>query len=263
MKLREIVGRTYARVLARSGSAQAVNHALFHLALRGMGYNNGWQLERSGELWFIRNVLVKSDCKVAFDVGANLGEYSKALLKYTPMRVYAFEPLPLACRVLEYIESPRFVAFNIALGRRSDRLALHYGDELTEHATLSPAAQRIGYVGEGNTRTQLVEVEPLDKIVGSSGIQPPDFLKINVEGFEYDVLLGAMDLLANNPPRFIQIEWNLHQLMTGHTLLDFLDLLGEDHYTVWQLLPRGMRRVDPKKPEANIFCYGNFVFVRN
>jgi FkbM family methyltransferase len=262
VKKRELIGRTYARMFARPGKAQAVNHALYHLALRGMGYNNGWEPDRSGEEWFIKNVLAPSDLVTAYDVGANVGEYSKLLLKHTGMNVLAFEPLPEAFKRLENLPSSRFEALQIALGRVDAIQMLHFGDNLTEHATLSDEAQRIDYVGAGNYRSQEVMVRTLDSFLGGLGITPPDFLKIDVEGVEYDVLLGAPLLLRHFPPKCIQIEWNLHQLMTGHTLLHFADLLGK-RYTAYQLLPRGLRKVNPERPEASTFCYGNFVFIHD
>jgi FkbM family methyltransferase len=263
--VKELLARGYAKAFARTNPlAQKVNHTLYHLALRGMGYNNGWQPDRSGEEWFIKNVLPQHG--VALDIGANVGEYSKLLLRYTNMTVAAFEPLPDAHDRLQDIEEAyprRFMAYNVALGRERGTSLIHYGNPTTEHATLSDAAQRIAYVGEGNTKVQQVIVDTVDSIVAGAGFfSHVDFMKIDVEGYEYDVLAGATNVIQTHRP-LIQIEWNLHQLMTGHTLLDFLDLVGEENYTVWQMLPHGLRPVDPKRPEANTFCYGNFVFIRN
>ena len=72
---------------------QAVNKVLFHLALRGQGFNNGWLLGPSGEGRFIKR-LAGDNPKVCVDVGANKGEYSAELLSTTNAKVIAFEPLP-------------------------------------------------------------------------------------------------------------------------------------------------------------------------
>jgi FkbM family methyltransferase len=265
VNVKEPLARGYAFVFARDGKvAQAVNHTLYHLALRGMGYNNGWQPERSGEEWFVRSVLAPRHPRVCLDVGANVGEYSRLLLQYTSARVVAVEPLIEAYHRLEGIArtQPRLVPVNRALGNERTTAELHFGDPTTEHASLAPDVDRIAYVGGGNTRTVTVQVDTLDQLLEElEGIDAVDFIKIDVEGFEHEVLLGARRTIETYRPSFVQIEWNLHQLMRGHTLLQFRDLLGD--YDAYQLLPHGMRLVDAERPEANTFCYGNFVFVRS
>ncbi len=71
-KAKEALARGYVAAFGVP-RMQPVNHALYHLALRGMGYNNGWLLPQSGEQWFIRNVLAPSRPLWCLDVGANPG----------------------------------------------------------------------------------------------------------------------------------------------------------------------------------------------
>ena len=58
-----------------------------------------------------------------------------------------------------------------------------------------------------------------------------DFIKIDTEGYEFEVLDGAKNLLKEQQPKFIQIEFNWHQLLKGQTLyklssmIDFSDIL--------------------------------------
>jgi FkbM family methyltransferase len=267
MTIKETLARGYVRAFA-TDRGQAMNHALYHLALRGMGYNNGWQPDHSGEEWFIKNVLSPSMPRLSVDIGANVGEYSRLLLRHTTSKVFAFEPLPEAHARLGEINERyphRFNAYRLALGNVTSQLELHYGDPLTEHASLSASVSRIDYVGERNTKTMIVDVVTLDDFIhtsiGHRMMENLDFIKIDVEGYEWEVLEGAEDTILHFCPKFIQIEWNLHQLMRGHTFLKFADRLYE--YTPFQLLPSGIRRVDPNRPESNTFCYANFVFVRN
>jgi hypothetical protein len=88
-----------------------------------------------------------------------------------------------------------------------------------------------------------------------------DFLKIDVEGFEYEVLVGSLDLLKKSPPKFIQIEYNWHQLFRGITIYKIHCLLHK--YSLYQLLPSGELGIrDPKDPLSNLYMYTNFIFVR-
>lgn len=261
--VKELLAQGYASVFARdTRMAQAVNHTLYHLALRGMGYNNGWQLDRSGEGWFVEHVLAPRGPRVCLDIGANVGEYTRLLLGRTSAEVYAFEPLPAAFEQLQQAGRPyagRLHAYNLAMGDASGEAEISFGDPTTEHASLATEVARIDYVGAGNTRTMTVRVDALDRWAEEVGLERCDFLKIDVEGLEYEVLRGGQATIARLRPWYVQIEWNTHQLMRGHTLLHFADLLSD--YDAYQLLPHGLRRIDAMRPEPNTFCYGNFVFA--
>ncbi len=43
-------------------------------------------------------------------------------------------------------------------------------------------------------------------------------LKIDTEGFEYEVLLGSLKFIDGFRPRIIQIEFNLHHLFRGQSI---------------------------------------------
>lgn len=256
------IGRVYAGLFAHKVT-QPVNDALMNLALRGMGHNNGWQLRRSGEAWFIGSVLAPTKPKVCVDVGANIGEYSRALLRRTNAYVYAFEPLPDAFDELTRMDTryvTRLNPVNAALGAEVGSMPLHYGNGLSEHASLSEDVNRIDWVGMVNTHTMDVPVTTLDEYFDTKHFNRIDLIKIDTEGYEYEVLLGGEATIKAFRPRFIQIEMNVHQLARGHTLLDFADLLPD--YDAFRLLPHGMLRVDPLRPQNNIACFANYVFVR-
>lgn len=271
---KNLVGTLYAFFFARAGKAQAVNHALYHLSLRGMGYNNGWTLDRSGEGWFIAKVLPHFDLRMCLDIGANVGNYSAYLMRHTSALVVAFEPLP-HCRAIlvnRFARSDwrgRFAIQGFALSDVDGSATLHTGTKTSEHASLSTEINGIDYVRTGNTKALAVQTLTLDTwwdtmsyYVTDHLMKPPvDFIKIDVEGLEWEVLVGGRKMIEECAPKFVQIEWNLHQLMTGHTLRSVAGLLP--NYDAYQLLPKGMRRIDVNRPEANTFCYANIVFVRS
>jgi FkbM family methyltransferase len=256
--VRELLARVYAFAFARPGPPQVINHVLYNLALRGQGFNNTWELDHSGEAWFVRHVLAPTSPAMCVDVGANLGDYSRMLLTETDAEVIAFEPLVECQPVLDVLAKEhegRLVVVAEAVGAQAGVMTIHYGDK-SALASLSEEVSGIGYVAEVNVRTAPVTVTTLDEHLAD--IPRVDFLKIDTEGFEYEVLTGAQDLLHTRRPRYVQIEMNLHQLYRGHTLHSIGALLKG--YAPFQLLPRGMRPVDLDRPEANTFAYGNFVF---
>jgi FkbM family methyltransferase len=257
---------TYTYVFGRP-SMQPLNNAILNLALHGRGYNNFATKKLTGEEHLIRR-LARHKPALCVDVGANKGDYTARLLALTDTKVIAFEPLPAAFRQLRALESAfpgRLYAINKGVGDRNSHLDLHYGDDDSEFASLSSEVSEIGYVGQHNINSMKVEVTTLDSyFAGAVDVHRGeiDLLKIDTEGYEYEVLAGAADTLKRLRPKFVQIEYNWHQLFRKQSLHGIASLLTG--YVAYQLLPygSGLSRVDVRSPEANIYHFSNFVFVR-
>jgi FkbM family methyltransferase len=234
---------------------------LLSQALSARGYNNFRDNIESGELFFIKEILAKSNPKLCIDVGANVGGYSKEILTLTDARVIAFEPLPIAFDQLarEMIPfSDRVVLENMGVGFVNENLIIHYNPNALEHASFSEAVKQVSYVS--NDEKIVVPVVSLDSYCKEKDILEVDFIKIDTEGFESEVFMGAKRVFAELRPKYIQIEFNWHQLFRNTSLNYFAEILPE--YDVFQLIPNGWVKRDPKDPYTNIFHFSNFVFVR-
>lgn len=242
---------------------QKANDALLAFTLRARGYNNFTDARVSGEQFFVSKVLSRMDPKVCIDVGANVGTYSLRLLATTNARVYAFEPLsePFShLTKLKHKFGERLVAVNKGVGSKDEILTMHFNPAATEHASFSVEAKDVPYVR--NQLAQDIEVVMLDTFfLDNCDREGLDFLKIDTEGFEYEVLLGAQRTIARHKPKMIQIEYNWHQLFKRRTLYSFATLLAG--YQVFQMLPNRLVRREPKDPYSNIYLFSNFVFVRD
>ena len=100
----------------------------------------------------------------------------------------------------------------------------------------------------------------LDSYCKEKGITAIDLVKIDVEGFELEVFEGATNTFSSIKPRFIQMEFNCHQLFRNTSLNFFAERLPE--YDLYQLIPNGWAKRDPRHPLTNIYWFSNFVFVR-
>lgn len=267
-RVMELLVKLYTLAFGRP-ELQFVNTRVLKMALRARGYDNHGDLERSGEGKLIRRIAQQRP-KLCIDIGANTGSYSAALLAATEARVIAFEPLPLAFDALRQLATRypgRLVAVNQGVGDRNGELDLCYGEGDSELASFSEEVNAIDYVGAANRRRLRVPVTTLDAYLEGQGApyvsEGIDLLKIDTEGFEYNVLLGARRVLTANRPKLIQIEFNWHQLFRGQSLHSLAALL--DGYRAYQLLPHGsgFLPVNVASPESNIFHYSNFVFVRD
>jgi FkbM family methyltransferase len=249
-------------------SMQGFNNWLFRLAARGKGYNHCGSVTNTGEAIFIR-LLAKYNPSICLDIGANKGHYSEALLGLTNTSVIAFEPLPKAFEALRALERKfptRFQAVNKGVGNINCELDLHYGAGDSELASLSEEVKHIDYVKDENKNVMSVTVITLDSFFGekrNAHVKHIDLIKIDTEGYEFEVLSGATETLARLKPSFIQVEYNWHQLFKRQSLYSIASLLKD--YVAYQLLPygSGLSRVDVRLPESNIYQYSNFVFVRS
>jgi FkbM family methyltransferase len=136
------------------------------------------------------------EAKVLFDVGANCGFFAlRQSLRNTGLRVYCFEPHPRTFGILQRnIElnqlTDRVRATACAVGSTSGKCRLEV-DALSSMAVVAQAAPGRS-TGPSNVDVPLV---CLDDFCRDQGVWP-DTLKIDVEGFEAEVLAGASECLS-------------------------------------------------------------------
>ena len=256
----------YVFVFGRK-SMQFFNDIVLSLSLNAKGFKNYGNLNLTGEKRFIK--LIGKEINFSIDIGANVGKYTKLLLAETNSEVIAFEPLPKAFEELKEIEknfSSRLNVYNFGIGNKNSNLELNYSTEKSELASFIEDLDKLSFIDSKNNKKIIVEVMTLDsffkKYEQTYKEKEIDLLKIDTEGFELEVLNGASETLINKKPKFIQIEFNWHQLFREQTIYKFSKILS--NYEVFKILPFGnsLIKIDPKRPESNIFHLSNFVFIR-
>lgn len=141
---------------------------------------------------------------VIWDVGANVGLYTELFAHQVGETglVCAFEPA-LACfdAMRERTRAlPQVRAFNMALADRDSELTLHVArDPLAATHSLSA-------VGPHDGSLSRVRAARGDSLVLAGEAPPPNVMKIDVEGFEEEVLLGATEILKRPEFRTVFIE---------------------------------------------------------
>ena len=139
-----------------------------------------------------------------YDVGANVGFFTMiaARLLGPAGRIFCFEPLPENYRQIRHnamLNSFTNVEIiETALGSFDGEASFWTSAEPTWGKLVST-----GKVPDKMTGEIKVPVRRLDGIVTASGLPPPDAIKIDVEGAEVDVLLGAAETLRHYRPRLL------------------------------------------------------------
>jgi FkbM family methyltransferase len=177
---------------------------------------------------FYRDLIPPS--ALCFDIGANHGERSAALLALGA-RVVAVEPqAELAAFVASALKAAitcgNLTVLNIALGAEPGRARMFPATDLTRSmSTLSEvfveASGRQGQPWGVETPVE-VEVQTLDRLIDTYG--RPDYCKIDVEGYDLEVLRGL-----SAPIDVVSFEYNTNPLLIGIAAecIEYLDGLGE------------------------------------
>jgi FkbM family methyltransferase len=191
---------------------------------------------------FLRRHLAPGD--IMLDVGANVGFISAVAASRvgTLGEVHSFEPLRECFERLELVRrlNPdfRLVCNQFALGSEEESLPIGF-DPVGEsrNATLVP-----GY----NTPVRYkVPVKRLDAYIRDAIASPEriKLIKIDVEGFEFAVLMGVEAFLSGTPCRpLIVVEikpWDLAKI--GHNMTEFQDYMERFNYRAYDMVDENLR----------------------
>jgi FkbM family methyltransferase len=251
-----ITGNAYAWIFGWPALAWA-HQALLGLSLHALGYDNTWRPGLTGEEWFVRTILAKNDIKVCLDVGANIGRYSDLLLTNLETEVYAVEPSVSSFKSLEESARRRPGSLHPIRAALSDTIGtgtLYAKSAGAETATLDRSLLSVAPLEEE------VRVTTADALVAELGLKRLDFVKIDTEGYEREVLSGMKETLQRLRPFAVQFEFNHLQLKRGYSVYDLSALLPG--YDLYRLLPHGRLPIDPTRASANIFMFSNVIAIR-
>lgn len=244
---------------------RALFTALFLLSLKGMNFGGGTSPKDSGEDNVIKYALGKLKSKKisVFDVGGNYGEYTKLWLENLKQHnligeFYIFEPSATALGHLqkEFSDLKNVKIFPVALSNQEGEAVLY--SNFAGSGLGSLAKRDLSHVGIDMGDEDKVKTSILDKICEQENISAIDFLKIDVEGFEFAVLQGATRLLAGSNIKFIQFEFGGTDIDTRVFFKDFYSLLSSK-YKIYRILKNGLAPIEKYSELDEIFLTTNYL----
>jgi FkbM family methyltransferase len=200
-----------------------------------------------------------------FDIGANVGTHTLFIASFcgNSGHVYSFEPTDYAFRkLLENLRlnpeiSARVSSYRQMMGKNPDESvpkSIFSSWPVVSEKEVDPVFGGVSRSTEG------AEMNSLDNFCFSQGENiSPDFLKIDVDGFERDVLDGAVQTLKKSKPK-IMIEYMPSGIKgAGWSASEFLGFFDEHGYDVlgYDLSrPVTLKQLDEVKfgSGLNLFC---------
>lgn len=190
---------------------------------------------RNGEFWLQKTLMeyfnLKGKLPIVFDVGANNGEWSLNLLKHNPETyIHCFEPSDKTFSILSNkLSSYSNVSINkVGLSNKNHCIDFFENDA----PDVTSLYQRFNSTNKNKISVNLIKG---DGYLTDNKIKNIDFLKIDIEGMEYDALVGLSKSLQNNSIQLIQFEYGEFNIHSEKMLKHFYLLLS--NFKIGKLFP--------------------------
>jgi FkbM family methyltransferase len=246
---------------------QRINEKIFRVIVSSLGYMNfSEDFKMTGEKSLFRSIDSQEINKI-LDIGANEGQWASMALKETTAKIISFEPqsIPFATLIQLCEKHPeRMRAYQIALSNKDFETKINILENSTGLSYLDDEIKSHPLINGKSNSQEPIKAWSLDTFFehNTSELLNVDFVKIDTEGHEFEVLIGARRYLDAVKPKYIQIEMNHHQLFKNKSLFEFSKLLP--NYRIYQLLPFGnsLHQINPLDPARNLFMLANFLFIK-
>jgi FkbM family methyltransferase len=211
----------------------------------------------AGILKLIRKELKNTD--TFLDIGANIGQHSLYASHFCD-NVISFEPIKKI--FFQFVESIsindiyNIRVYNFGLGNQNGKFLIHSSDA-------NIGASSLVTKSSNRNISQEVKIKKLDNIVSDLQIHKVDFMKIDVEGYEWEVLQGAEKLISIHKPKilieFTPVIYKEKDNSIGEKIYDFLK---SKNYIIIDVDNDGSKYKEVKNFEdikdvfqTNLFCY--------
>tara|TARA_B100000902_G_C27290423_1_gene906787 strand:+ start:441 stop:1265 length:825 start_codon:yes stop_codon:yes gene_type:complete len=221
-----------------------------------VSYNYSFDREYNGENNLVK-VLKKSriDIKVVFDVGANKGYWSEYFFKFFPQTfIYLFEITPYKLKKLKKIKYKNFKINDFGLSNYNK------SDYFYSYPSLDGEDSYFNIRSDVKYKKIKCKFMKGDQFCNKNKINKIDFAKFDIEGMEYEALLGFEKMIQKKKIRLIQFEYTIANSISKYMLKDIYNFFSKNNYVIGKLTNKGVIFIDYFKNEMNNFYSGpNFV----
>jgi FkbM family methyltransferase len=175
--------------------------------------------------------------KTVYDIGANFGEFTLFLAKATAPNglVVSFDPLQQNCAAiadnlaLNNLHNVKIIQKGI--GSHKESKVFMVDPDATQQASFNEEIKK-SIQGKSHVLEILFEIDSLDSIITDQKLPIPDFVKIDVEGFEFEVLQGMTNTLQKNKPQLLIENHGSDDFHKKKNIADIINFLKPIGYEI-------------------------------
>lgn len=229
-----------------------------------MNYGIEGGIKQTGEmnaLKYVKRKLKHKKNPVLLDVGANIGDYSIELNQHfgPDSIIHSFEPLSstflkLQKNTQEYLN---IRVHNLAVGFQNSTQIIHF-DNFGNIGQASIIHHDLAHFHRTIDQTEQIQVINLKTFTAKEKIDHIDFLKIDVEGYELEVLKGAEELILKGKISYIQLEFGATYIDAGVFFKDVWKLLSHN-YHIYRILRHSLVPIHNYTESLEVFHFSNFL----
>ena len=220
------------------------------------GENNVWA-DTNGEFWALSKFIPRA--KVVFDVGSNVGDWTRRALEINPqLEIHCFEAATDNYQTL--IMTDLNATFNnVAVSDNIGFIELClYGENSPFNSIVSPDRTDIG---EASHRLNIPAIT-LDEYARQNMVTHIDFIKIDVEGAEGKVLLGMSKLLSKDKVDIIQFEHGRFSIYAKTLIKDYFDFMNNNNFAMFKLVQESLHYHEHYRTSIENFNHQNWLCIR-
>lgn len=240
----------------RFAEAIELNVDAFHRSLNNVNFDMGC----NGEIRVLR-ILSQFQPKCIFDIGAHKGDWSRLASKMNPSCViHAFEIVPSTYEELfqNTKELNNVIPNNCGLSSQEGTISISLG----RYSTMATGCKIKGMQSHNEFYSQeiLCKTRKASDYMREQNIDCIDFIKVDVEGMDLQVIKGFEDQLKN--VRAVQFEYGTFNISSHDLLADFCRHLNDKGFVVGKIFPKFVNFFEYHSKMEN-FHGSNYVAVRN
>jgi len=218
-------------------------------------------MAQNGELRVLKILSKLSTPKCVFDVGANIGAWSRAASELWPAcPIHAFEIVPSTYEelVANTKNLKNMIANNFGLSNKEGTVPISLGSM----SLIATGCKIEGMKAHEEFYTQEIQgkVRKASDYLKERAIEAIDFLKVDVEGMDFKVIKGFEERIKN--VRVVQFEYGIFNVASHDLLNDFCQHFKANGFVVGKIFPKTVRFFDYYFNMEN-FHGSNYLAVRS
>lgn len=205
---------------------------------------------------------------IVFDVGANVGDWTKAILDVqSDIHIYAFEPTPAIFKELDekYKGHPAIKSYQLAVGSEIGETEFYlWNKETNQHSVLNGRYYRDILTGiTANVCPTKIKVPliTIDDFCHKNGVSHIDFLKIDTEGGEQDVVFGAKQMIGSHAVNIVQFEYGGCYKDANTKLETLYNFFTQNGYHIYKILPNHLIEIKKWDDALESYKYSNYLAI--